>query len=482
MELRDEDGYILTEDCDYGASVSYNLDADKTYYLKFYSYGATNANFNVNVSMVPAGYERETAIELVDRAYDGTYDFVDENGGVVWFKFNVSTDSNYNIVIDSDNISAMYLYRGTYESAQAESYANVISNTYLYSYYTYYLKVQLNSYSSDDEFAVKVELPGESIDSAFEISNSNYYCNSSYSVIDSVDDTVWFKFTPYTSGNYSFYLKNFDTYYATANVNVYAGSDLATNLAAVTESTVANLALESGVTYYVEVIMTQSYDNSFTIYAAPEGYSVESAVEIDGDDTTVSGDYLAVQKNSSIWFKFTATESKYYKFSHDNSYSNYIYIYSENNTSSYLTYASGSSIMYNMTEGETYYIYIYFGYNYDPTFDLTISEVAAGETRETAIAITSTSTHYDVNITEGGQRVWFKITPSSSGYRSIYLTGMPSTAYALLYTGTNTSYTDYNYGSSTFYVYEYLYYYNTYYVCVYLSNNTSTGSFNIYYY
>ena len=96
--------------------------------------------------------------------------------------------------------------------------------------------------------------------------------------------------------------------------------------------------------------------------------------------------------------------------------------------------------------------------------------------------MTSTNTYYTVDITEGGQKVWFKITPSNSGSRYIYLTGMPNTAYAYLYTGTNTSYTDYNYGSSTFYVYEYLYYYNTYYVCVYLSNTTSTGSFNIYYY
>ena len=274
-------------------------------------------------------------------------------------------------------------------------------------------------------------------------------------------------------GDYAFYLDYFTS--ATANVNVY-DSDL-TTVASGTESAVAWAELESGETYYVEVIMTSNYDYDFTIYAAPEGYSQKSAIEIDGDDTTVSGEYAAISANGAIWFEFTATESKYYNFSHDNYYYDDIYIYDEN--SSYLSSAYARTLNCYMTEGETYYIYIEFNSTYDPSFNLMIG--TAGESRESAIAMTSRNTNYTVNITEGGQYVWFKINPPSNGTRYIYLTGMPSTAYAYLYNGTSTSYTAYNYGSTSFYVSSYLYSYNTYYVCVYLSSNY-TGSFNIYYY
>ena len=348
-------------------AITAELSADTTYYLRaYYSYN-TSSSFDVtaNVSEVPAGAVRDTAIEInLGETEAEEWDALDVVS-YVWFKFTPSETNYYQIHVNGDSSASIAVYEGsnTYTSSlYSQGY-------YMYYYYTYYIKVSTTATSfgldisrmktgADSSDAIKL-YDGTTMSAGY---NSSYNSNGE----------VWFEFTPSESGHYRFYVSDASRRYFYVKDSVFANVyEMPTYTTSSYNEAVVNLT--AGETYYavVDFYSSSYYDSSFymLVQKSPRGASATDAITITSSSQNV-GYNSSYNTDGEMWFKFDVPSyGDYIVYLSSLSSNNHtrVYIYSDPNESNlvgssdgYFSYQSVNA--YGLSAG-TYYVKVEWAYS-----------------------------------------------------------------------------------------------------------------------
>ena len=431
---------------DYGTEneLTVTLTANSTYYFKV-QYSSNTTNYTIKVEKV-MGTTADSAIAMTEgSSYSGgvSYDNYD-----VWYSFTPTESGTY-AVSTSSNYS-VYLYYYTNPNSSYSSYDYGTTNELsvaMTADTTYYFKVSY--YSSSTNFTIGIEeaVPGETADSAIELTDS-----TPYSDYVGYNEVVWYSFTPTKSGKHTITTSSYQNvylYYYTNPNGAYYSSDSGTN-------NELSMTLTAGTTYYFKVSYYSSSTN-FTIEIARQGgATADDAIEMT-QDTSYSGNVS--YNDSAVWYSFTPTTTGQYTVTSTATYTTYLYYYIDPNYS-YSSSDSGTTneLSVAMTAGSTYYFKVAY-YSSSTGYEIVIEE-NDGETKTKAIAVVE-DTSYSGNVSSTNDETWYSFTPTTNGYYTISATSVNTTY--LYYYGTSSSYSDYKSGTSMSFNRIYLYSGSTYY-------------------
>ena len=475
-------------------SVSYNsqlttkLEANTTYYLRaYYSSGSYNSSytFNVSVNEVLGGTDRNTAIELQLGENEAEAWEVLENQYYMYFKFQPEISGVYSFTLsDESGYNPYYIYTSASGSSTLSAYT--VGGKYVWymtSGTTYYLYYSLST--GYGEFGVNVEQVdmGVAASDAIELELGKAI-STGYNSSFNTGYSIWYKFTPTTSGNYVFSLTNANTRY----LYLYDDANDSTSISYIYLSDSGSSwkqYLTANTTYYLQVYFTSSYDTSFEIGVREykTGYNNLSANKLAVGASMNYGYNSSDNYNGEVWFEFTPDETAYYRFTSSNANSRYFYVYDSTMSSyvyqlsGYTSYSSYTTPYIRLDAGSTYYICVDFYSSYDSSFDMSVSTYDI----RTLTVDNYISTGYDSNYYN--QEMWYKFDTTVEGYHRVYVYNLYGSssyrAYVEIYdadgnlinsgntTNTSISVSSYDFEADS-----------TYYVRVYFPNYTD-GSFYV---
>ena len=240
---------------------------------------------------------------------------------------------------------------------------------------TYYIEVY-NDIGSGYSFTFVVdEVLGGTRGTAIQAS-----LGTSYTVSATQSQPVYYKFTPGTTGVYTFQSTGSSS--GDPDIKIYSSL---TSSSTMTSSTGSghfnfNYELTAGTTYYIEVYNGSSSGYSFTfVVSVGSGVNRESAIEASqGVSYSVSATYA-----QPVYYKFTPSTTGIYTFkSSGSSYGDPdIEIYNSLTSSTTIAFSTNSGhfdFNYELTAGITYYIKVYNGSSSGYSFTFVVDEVLGG--------------------------------------------------------------------------------------------------------
>ena len=241
---------------------NYELTAGTTYYIEVYNDNGSGYSFEFTVSEA-VGWDRESAIE----ASLGT-SYTVSCSQPVYYKFTPSATGTYNFQSTGSSYYGdpdIKIYNSLTSSVAMTS--STSSGHFNFNYTlnagtTYYIEVY-NDNGSGYSFTFTVsEAVGWDRESAIEAS-----LGTSYTVSASYSQPVYYKFTPSTTGIYTF--KSSGSSYGDPDIEIYNSLTSSTTIASSTNSghfTVTQ-TLTAGTIYYIKVYnySSASYTFTFTI-------------------------------------------------------------------------------------------------------------------------------------------------------------------------------------------------------------------------
>ena len=472
-----------------GSSITAELDADTTYYLRtYYTYYASSPfDVTVNVDEVLGGTDRNTAVEIQLGENEAQEWEVLDNQYYMYFKFQPEVSGVYSFTLsDESGYNPYYIYTSATGSSTLSAYTvNGQYVWYMSSGTTYYLYYSLST--GYGEFGINVEQVdmGVTASDAIELElgkaistgyNSSF--NSNYS--------IWYKFTPTTSGDYVFSLTNANTRYLYLYSDPTSSYDSSSGYISDAGNSWKQY-LSANTTYYLKVNFSSSYDTGFEIGVREykTGYNSSSANKLAVGTGMNYGYNSSYNSNGEVWFEFTPDETAYYRFTTTNASRRYLYVYDSTvsnyvyQLSSYTSDSSYTTPYLRLEADSTYYFCVDFSSStyYDASFEVSVSKYNISKLTLGGEIYTGYSTNYY------NQEMWYKFDTTDSGYYRVYvydLVGSSSyRAYVEIYDANGNQIASKNTANSSISVSsDGLDANSTYYVRVYFPNYTD-GSFTV---
>ena len=422
------DGYYLIRHDNYyddllftisGASTGYQVDADwiedDEYFIIDASSLSNEETYSIEIQNIAQSFnfyiEKINEVEIDG---EGTsFSLEDKSTASAWFRIAPTTGGRYIIAHDSDVHSLSMKFYNT-STPSTDNAAETATGTFPHGMISRTLNVGSVYYvcvTSENGGAVSgVKL--------YTIKDVDYGAtsmtvgNNYYNYFNSETGENWYKITTTQAGIYKFYYTSSYNYY----IDVYTINGFEkTHLNADDNSDgEVSLELESGMTYYVSIKPQSNSDIYNTVYLYADIDYFASAIEITSDTDTYSSSLV----NYNQYFKITPAEDDYYTFALPNTSSSssywYLYLYNADDTSSYITYASGYpsglKLSYALEADTTYYVKVSQSNYSNSTFTLNVS---------TPTEITPDDIAYSTNLVSYNKM--FKFTPETDGYYNIRL-------------------------------------------------------------
>lgn len=474
--------------------LTYALDAGVKYYI-YISMSSYDDSFSMLVSTVYQGSTKEVSygLELGENESKSYASFTNSNS--VWFNFTPQETGYYDFIVNTGiQVYALGDDAQSYTISVASTAGDTVTYTDGYGYYmtygyTYYLLFTADDTYETNDFGVTVSkaITGTSKDDAYELTLDEvletgwlYGVNQSY--------TMWFKFTPDSTGYYNLYFSNADARY----IDIYEGSNTSYSYysnSASSSYSCMTVYMSEGYTYYIKVDFSYyyyyDYDFDMLISNTARGSSSSDAVKLGTDFTLAAGYDSYYNYGGEVWFKFVPDTTGYYQFCVGDAYTRYVYIYDGAIDTVYNCGYTSSSSNYatvKLTAGGTYYVCVDFYSSYDSSFYVSVQKMYYGVTAEDAISIGASSIYTGYNSSYNtDNEIWYTFTTSDAGEYVLYLYNISEYCNVYVYSdieANNLVANDTGFSGS-----EWLYFDceadTTYYVKVYFTNYWTDSSFYI---
>ena len=436
-------------------STYYNLVADKTYYIQCDS--DYNNDFAITVEC-PAGTSKDNPLTLSTENTEGTT--VNYKAPLfannTWLKFTPSESGYYEFRTNGyTSGSSIYVYEG--RPASTADFIDNIQNYHklavnLTAGTTYYVNVS-SSFSSSNSFEtvcqvyVSATSAGADATSAIMLELGNNAAQN-WEALENGSE-IWFKFTPETTGFYSFSLSDGSSYNPYA---AYTGVNQSGSASSTTLYGKYGFTLSANTTYYLYYSLSSGYGSfGVNVEKVNTGKNSTDAIEMTLDNALQAGYYSNFNSSGEVWFKFVPTVSGKYRFTVGDASRRYVYIkdsslYNINYNSSYVS-SSSNYLDADLTAGQTYYLMVdfYSSSYYDSSFYVSVGETRYGSSATDAIKLSSNSqtVGYNSSYCSGGV-MWFEFT-ATSATNYVYLSDLNSSYYTLTelyaYNSLNSDYT-----------------------------------------
>ena len=398
---------------DFMSEFSVHLTAGTTYYFEVWvAHGYSDSQFTFLLKAPKRGGSRELAIRA---SLDTSYSVSAPDSEPVYYRFTPRTTDIYTFqsIGSSSGDPDIKIYNSltsSFAMTSSTGSGHFNFNYELTAGTTYYIEVY-NDNGSGYSFTFTVsEAVGWDRESAIEAS-----LGTSYTVSASDSQPVYYKFTPGTTGVYTFQSTGSSS--GDPDIKIYSSLTSSSTMTSSTSSGHFNFncTLIAGTTYYIAVYNDNGSGYSFTFTVSEAvGWDRESAIEASlGTSYTVSASY-----SQPVYYKFIPSATGTYNFQSTGS-SYYgdpdIKIYNSLTSSVAMTSSTSSghfNFNYTLTAGTTYYIAVYNDSGSGYSFTFAVSE-AVGWDRESAIEA-SLGTSYTVSASYS-QPVYYKFTPGTTG-------------------------------------------------------------------
>ena len=379
----------------YYFSVTYTLEAGKTYYWGAGCYGNTTGEYKVTLSQTPlAGIFTEGETKTVT---------VTEPGQGFYYMFTPTETGVYSFYTDNSVSTYSSLYNGMLSSL---SYASGNGQNYTVAYRMnagepYYLFTRLSSTASTGSYTVSLNRA------------ETFTVGETKTVTPQKNQHTYFEFTPTETGVYRFYTSS-DT---NTKGYLYSGG--------LSSSSASN----SGTNYTVAYDLTAGTTYYFRTYYQNADYTDAYTVRLEASDTIEEGETKTVHLENPgerAYFTFKPAKTGFYTFHIDGGSESVYTILYANSLSSSRTSLTGNpttlEYTYTLSAGNTYYIGAWFS-DSGKTGDLTVT--AAGIESGGTIKVGDT-VHVDPDLPS--QYWMYEFVPDVTDTYTLYTTGANGSA------------------------------------------------------